>query len=189
METAFKPLFAVPWLGEETTDHFDPLNRTISVWFACSAAPTLPTAHHSSADTNAASHSSPPEPGAVVRLNEPHSAAAAWPAPASATLGTARRPGSPRPAVTAAPAAATPTTKLRRDTGAWPEPPCSPSRSPALPATAPPKNVYDQRSPDVLGVPLDAGRGNPSTTTTCEPVQRMTGGGRAATSDTAVHRA
>src|SRR5215467_772163 len=161
METAFRPLFSVPWLGEATAVHADPSNRTISVRFACSAAPTLPTAHHSSADTNAASVSSPPEPGEVVRLNDPHSAAAAWPASASATLGTARRPGSALPAVTAAPAAATPTTKLRRDTGAWPEPFCSPSRSPALPVTAPPKNVYDPQSPDVPWSRSTPGVGTP----------------------------
>src|SRR5690242_19261187 len=117
METPFSPLFSVPWFGEATADHAEPLNRTIRVWFACSAAPTFPTAHHSSVDTKAASVSSPPEPGAVSRLNEPHSAAAARPAPTPATPGAARRPGSARPAVAAAPAAATPTTKLRRDTG------------------------------------------------------------------------
>src|SRR2546421_8384372 len=120
MDTPFRPLFNVPWLGEATTDHAEPSNRAIRVWFACSAAPTLPTAHHSSADTNAASVSSPPAPGADARLNEPHSEAVARPPPAPVTPGTATRPGNALPAVAAAPAAATPTTKLRRDTGAWP---------------------------------------------------------------------
>src|ERR1700736_3708567 len=111
METAFRPLFSAPWFGEETADHAEPSNRTISVWFACSAAPTLPTAHHSSADTNATAVSSPPEPGAVSRPNEPHVETAARPAPAPAPPDPACRPGNALPTVTAAPAAATPTTK------------------------------------------------------------------------------
>src|SRR5215469_2515466 len=142
METAFRPLFNVPWFGEATVDHAEPLDRMISVRFACSAAPALPTAHHSLADTNAASVSSPPE-AAFTRLSEPHIETAARPAPASATSGTARRPGNARPAVAAAPAAATPTTKLRRDTGVWPWPSCPRSRPWTLSSTTSPQNAYD----------------------------------------------
>src|SRR5262249_62209878 len=86
METPLRALFPVPWFGEGTTDHPDPLNRSISVWFACSAEPTLPTAHDSPADTNAALESVPAAPGAPApRLNEPHAAVVVGLAPAPST--------------------------------------------------------------------------------------------------------
>src|SRR5215813_7802043 len=86
METPLRALFPVPWFGEGTTDHPDPSNRSISLWFACSAEPTLPTAHDSPADTNAALESVPATRGAPApRLNEPHTEASARLAPAPST--------------------------------------------------------------------------------------------------------
>jgi hypothetical protein len=116
MEMPFRALFAVPWFGEETTHQADPVNRTISVWLGCVASPTLPTAHHSLADTKATAESSPPEVGGAARLKEPHVEVAARPASAPRTSDTVSRPGNVLAAVAAAPATATPTTKLRRDT-------------------------------------------------------------------------
>jgi hypothetical protein len=67
------------------TDHADPLNRSISVRFACSAAPMSPTAQDWPADTKLASVSSPPPAGfPAPRLSEPHVEASAWLAPALA---------------------------------------------------------------------------------------------------------
>src|SRR5262249_61516633 len=86
METSLSALFPVPWFGEGTADHPDPSNRSISVWFACSAEPTLPTAHDSPAGTNAALESVPATRGAPApRLNEPHTEASARLAPAPST--------------------------------------------------------------------------------------------------------
>ena len=51
METLLRALFPVPSFGEGTTDHADPLNRSVSVWFAFSATPMLPTAQDSLGDT------------------------------------------------------------------------------------------------------------------------------------------
>src|SRR6516164_1574815 len=140
MDTPLRALFEVPWFGEATTDQADPLNRSISVRFAFVAAPTLPTAHHSLVDTKAASVSSPPDSDGPTRVKEPHVEAVARAVPAA---DTASRPGSVLAAVAAAPAAATPTTKLRRDTGAGLQPSCSRSCSAAFSPTAPPKNGHD----------------------------------------------
>src|SRR5580700_8442491 len=157
MDTPFRPLFKVPWFGDGTSDHCDPSNCTISVRFTRSASPASPTAHHSSADTKEASVNSPPETGAATRLSEPHVEAAVRPVPAPRAPDTTSQPGQVLAAVAAAPAAATPATKLRRDTGAGLCPPCSRSCSLALSATAPPKNAYDPQSPYFAAVPLDAG--------------------------------
>src|SRR5215471_44467 len=94
METPLRALFPVPWFGDATIDHADPLNRSISVWFGCVAEPTLPTAHDWVADTKEASESSPAAAGfPVPRLNEPHVAVLAWltppPSTAEGTLQTA----------------------------------------------------------------------------------------------------
>src|SRR5580700_8204100 len=144
MDTPFRPLFKVPWFGDGTSDHCDPSNCTISVRFTRSASPASPTAHHSSADTKEASVNSPPETGAATRLSEPHVEAAVRPVPAPRAPDTTSQPGQVLAAVAAAPAAATPATKLRRDTGAGLCPPCSRSCSLALSATAPPKNAHER---------------------------------------------
>ena len=110
-----------------------------------------PTTHQQTRTRHRTAHH--PRPAAFARLNEPHVAAAARSPPVPATTGSARRPGKARPAVAAAPAAATPTTKLRRDTGAWPGPTCSPSRSSALSTAVPPKKAHDLQRPNIATVP------------------------------------
>src|SRR5262249_21952495 len=83
METPLRELFPVTWFGEGTTDHPDPSNRSVSVRFAFSAEPALPTAHDSPADTRAVFVSSPPPASApVARFSEPHVEASARLAPA-----------------------------------------------------------------------------------------------------------
>ncbi len=101
METPLSALFPVPWFGEGTTDHADPSYCSISVLFALSAAPTLPTAQDSLGDTKETFDSSSPEDSApFCRFRVPHVAAAAPVAPAlTSTDGTtaSARNGTSRP--------------------------------------------------------------------------------------------
>jgi hypothetical protein len=51
MEMSLMALLPVPWFGDGTTDHADPLNRSMSVWFTFVAWPRLPAAQSSLEDT------------------------------------------------------------------------------------------------------------------------------------------
>jgi hypothetical protein len=88
-------LLPLPWFGDATTDHADPLNRSIRVRFAVPWEPLLPTAQDSPADTKLVPVSTAPLAVAPdPRFNEPHVKAAArlTPAPNSADGTSATAP-------------------------------------------------------------------------------------------------
>src|SRR5215472_15611483 len=95
METPLRELLPVPWFGAVTSDHDDPLNRSIRVRFAVPCELLLPTAQDSPADTKLVPERKPPLAVAPdPRLSEPHVEAAArlTPAPSSADGTTASAP-------------------------------------------------------------------------------------------------
>jgi hypothetical protein len=87
METPLRELLPLPWSGDVTPDHADPLNRSIRVRFAFPCELLLPTAQDSPADTKLVPERNPPlDVAPDPRLNEPHVEAAArlTPAPSNA---------------------------------------------------------------------------------------------------------